>query len=160
MNGFFTLKLNQGLYRLMNLNTNGEGGDFVVSFDARVLKNTTVNVNFCDIGAEENHGDIALTTTFQHYVLHFKNIQSDYLNKDLYNGFIDFEPKTLDETNQLYVANFMLERGTIPSEKFSISEADRNNYGNDNSFKDWEKAPTVQIVNETINGKSVQQRCT
>ena len=156
MNGFFTLKLNQRLYRLQNLGTNNEGGDFVVSFDARVLKDTTVNVNFCDIGAEENHGDIALTKAFQHYVLHFKNIQSHYLNKALYNGFIDFEPKTPDETNQLYVANFMLERGTIPSEKFSISEADRNNYGNDNSFKDWEKAPTVQIVNETINGKSVQ----
>lgn len=156
MNGFFTLKLNQGLYRLQNLGTNGEGGDFVVSFDARVLKNTTVNVNFCDIGAEENNGDIALTTAFQHYVLHFKNIQSDYLNKALYNGFIDFEPKTPDETNQLYVANFMLERGTIPSEKFSISEADRNNYGNDNSFKDWEKDPRVQIVNDTINGKSVK----
>lgn len=156
MNGFFTLKLNQRIYRLQNLGTNNEGGDFVVSFDARVLKNTTVNVNFCDIGAEENNGDIALTTAFQHYVLHFKNIQSDYLNKALYNGFIDFEPKTPDETNQLYVANFMLERGTIPSEKFSISEADRNNYGNDNSFKDWEKDPRVQIVNETINGKSVQ----
>ena len=156
MNGFFTIKLNQRIYRLQNLGTNGEGGDFVVSFDARVLKNTTVNVNFCDIGAEENHGDIALTTTFQHYVLHFKNIHTDYLNQALYNGFIDFEPKTPDETNQLYVANFMLERGTIPSENFSISEADRNNYGNDNSFKDWEKAPTVQIVNETINGKSVQ----
>ena len=155
MNGFFTLKLNQGLYRLQNLGTNNEGGDFVVSFDARVLKNTTVNVNFCDIGAEENNGDIALTTAFQHYVLHFKNIQSDYLNKALYNGFIDFEPKTPDETNQLYVANFMLERGTIPSEKFSISEADRNNYGKE-SFTDWEKAPTVQIVNETINGNSVQ----
>lgn len=155
MNGFFTLKLNQGIYRLQNLGTNNEGGDFVVSFDARVLKNTTVNVNFCDIGAEENNGDIALTTAFQHYVLHFKNIQSDYLNKALYNGFIDFEPKTPDETNQLYVANFMLERGTIPSEKFSISEADRNNYGKE-SFTDWEKAPTVQIVNETINGNSVQ----
>ena len=156
MNGFFTLKLNQRIYRLQNLGTNNEGGDFVVSFDARVLKNTTVNVNFCDMRAEENNGDIALTTAFQHYVLHFKNIQSDYLNKALYNGFIDFEPKILDENNQLYVANFMLERGTIPSENFSISEADRNNYGNDNSFKDWEKAPTVQIVNETINGKSVQ----
>lgn len=155
MNGFFTLKLNQRIYRLSNLGTNNEGGDFVVSFDARVLKNTTVNVNFCDIGAEENNGDIALTTAFQHYVLHFKNIQSDYLNKALYNGFIDFEPKTPDETNQLYVANFMLERGTIPSEKFSISEADRNNYGKE-SFTDWEKAPTVQIVNETINGKSVK----
>ena len=155
MNGFFTLKLNQRIYRLQNLGTNNEGGDFVVSFDARVLKNTTVNVNFCNIGAEENHGDIALTTAFQHYVLHFKNIQSEYLNKALYNGFIDFEPKTPDETNQLYVANFMLERGTIPSEKFSISEADRNNYGKE-SFTDWEKYPTVQIVNETINGNSVQ----
>lgn len=155
MNGFFTLKLNQGLYRLRNLGTNNEGGDFVVSFDARVLKDTTINVNFCDIGAEENHGDIALTTTFQHYVLHFKNVHTDFLNKALYNGFIDFEPKTLDETNQLYVANFMLERGTIPSEKFSISEADRNNYGKE-SFTDWEKDPRVQIVNETINGNSVQ----
>lgn len=155
MNGFFTLKLNQRIYRLQNLGTNNEGGDFVVSFDARVLKNTTVNVNFCDIGAEENNGDISLTKAFQHYVLHFKNIQSDYLNKALYNGFIDFEPKTLDETNQLYVANFMLERGTIPSEKISISEADRNNYGKE-SFTDWEKAPTVQIVDETINGKNVK----
>ena len=74
------LKLNQRIYRLQNLGTNNEGGDFVVSFDARVLKNTTINVNFCDIGAEENNGDIALTTAFQHYVLHFKNIQSVYHN--------------------------------------------------------------------------------
>lgn len=156
MNGFFTLKLNQGLYRLQNLGTNNEGGDFVVSFDARVLKNTTVNVNFCDIGAEENNGDIALTTIFQHYVLHFKNIQSDYLNKALYNGFIDFEPKTLDETNQLYVANFMLERGNVPSATFCLSDADKNNFGNKESFTNWETYPTVQTVNETINGKSVQ----
>lgn len=156
INGFFTLKLNQGLYRLQNLGTNNEGGDFVVSFDARVLKNTTVNVNFCDIGAEENHGDIALTTAFQHYVLHFKNIQSDYLDKALYNGFIDFEPKTLDETNQLYVANFMLERGNVPSETFCLSDADKNNFGNKESFTNWGTYPTVQIVNETINGKSVQ----
>lgn len=156
MNGFFTYKLNQRFYRLQNFGTNGEGGDFVVSFDARVLKNTTVNVNFCDIGAEENHGDIALTTAFQHYVLHFKNIQSDYLDKALYNGFIDFEPKTLDETNQLYVANFMLERGNVPSETFCLSDADKNNFGNKESFSNWETYPTVQTVNETINGKSVQ----
>ena len=155
MNGFFTLKLNQGFYRLQNLGTNGEGGDFVVSFDARVLKNTTVNLNFCDIGAEENNGDIALTTAFKHYVLHFKNIQSDYLDKALYNGFIDFEPKTTDETNQLYVANFMLERGTIPSSNFTLSDADRNNYGKE-SFTAWEKDQRVQIVNETINGKTVK----
>lgn len=156
MNGFFTVKLNQGLYRLQKLGTNGEGGDFVVSFDARTLKNTAVNVNFCDVKAEENNGDIALTTAFQHYVLHFKNIHTDFLNKALYNGFIDFEPKTTDENNQLYVANFMVERGTIPSEKFSISEADKNNYGNDQTFNSWETYPTVTTVNETINGKSVQ----
>ena len=156
MNGFYTYKLNQGFYRLKNLNTNGEGGDFVVSFDARVLKNTTVNVNFCDIGAEENNGDIALTTAFQHYVLHFKNIQSDYLDKALYNGFIDFEPKTQDETNQLYVANFMLERGTIPSSNFTLSDADRNNYGNKESFSNWETYSTVTTVYETINGKSTK----
>lgn len=156
MNGFFTYKLNQRFYRLQNLGTNGEGGDFVVSFDARVLKNTTVNVNFCDIGAEENNGDIALTTAFQHYVLHFKNIQSDYLDKALYNGFIDFEPKTLDETNQLYVANFMLERGNVPSETFCLSDADKNNFGNKESFTNWETYPTVQTVNETINGKTVK----
>lgn len=156
MNGFFTLKLNQGLYRLQNLGTNGEGGDFVVSFDARVLKDTTVNVNFCDIGAEENHGDIALTTAFQHYVLHFKNIHTDYLDKVLYNGFIDFEPITTDETNQLYVANFMLERGNVPSETFCLSDADKNNFGNKESFSNWETYPTVTVVDETINGKSVQ----
>lgn len=156
MNGFYTAKLNQEIYRLQNLGTNGEGGDFVVSFDARVLKNTTVNVNFCDIGAEENNGDIALTTTFQHYVLHFKNIHTDYLDKALYNGFIDFEPKTQDETNQLYVANFMLERGTIPSSNFTLSDADRNNYGNKESFNAWGKYPTVTTVDETINGRYVK----
>ena len=156
MNGFFTYKLNQRFYRLQNFGTNGEGGDFVVSFDARTLKNTTVNVNFCDVGAEENNGDIALTTTFQHYVLHFKNIQSDYLDRALYNGFIDFEPKTLDETNQLYVANFMLERGNVPSETFCLSDADKNNFGNKESFSNWETYPTVQTVNETINGKNTK----
>lgn len=156
MNGFFTYKLNQRFYRLHHLGTNGEGGDFVVSFDARVLKDTTINVNFCDIGAEENNGDIALTTTFQHYVLHFKNIHTDYLDKALYNGFIDFEPITKDETNQLYVANFMLERGNVPSETICLSDADKNNFGNKESFTNWETYPTVQTVNETINGKSTK----
>lgn len=156
MNGFFTTKLNQGIYRLKNLNTNGEGGDFVVSFDARVLKDTTVNVNFCDVNAEENNGDITLTTAFQHYILHFKNVQSDFLNIEPYNGFIDFEPKTQDETNQLYVANFMLERGNVPSSNFTLSDADRNNYGNNESFNAWEAYPTVTTVDETINGRYVK----
>lgn len=156
MNGFFTNKLNQGIYRLQNFGTNGEGGDFVVSFDARVLKNTTVNVNFCDVNAEENNGDIELTTAFQHYILHFNNVQSDFLNIDPYNGFIDFEPKTQDETNQLYVANFMLERGNVPSNNFSLSDADRNNYGNKESFNTWETYQPVTVVDESINERYVK----
>lgn len=160
MNGFFTLGLNQRFYRVMNLGCNGVTGDYVVSFDAMVWKGsangTVVNVNFCDEWAIENNSDITLTTEFKHYVLHFKNIQSAYLRKDLYDGFIDFEPKVLDEENQLYVANFMLERGTIPSSNFSLSEADRNNFKSNNVFTDFKAISTATIVDETINGKAVK----
>lgn len=160
MNGFFTLGLNQRFYRVMNLGCNGVTGDYVVSFDAMVWKGsangTVVNVNFCDEWAIENNSDITLTTEFKHYVLHFKNIQSPYLRKDLYDGFIDFEPKVLDETNQLYVANFMLERGTIPSANFSLSDADKNNFKSNNVFTAFDKASTATIVDDTINGKAVK----
>lgn len=160
MNGFFTLGLNQSIFRVMNLGTNGVTGDYVVSFDARVLNDdgtgTVVNVNFCDENPIENNGDITLYKWFKHYVLHFKNIQSTYLRKDLYDGFIDFEPKVLDENNQLYVANFMLERGTIPSANFTLSEADKNNFKSNNVFTAFDKASTATIVDETINGKAIK----
>lgn len=150
MNGFFTLGLNQRLYRVMYLECNGVTGDYVVSFDARVLNDdgtgTVVNVNFCDEKPIENNGDITLYNWFKHYVLHFKNVQATYLRKDLYDGFIDFEPKVQDANNQLYVANFMLERGTIPSANFSLSEADRNNFKSNNVFTSWYKAATVDII--------------
>lgn len=158
MNGFFTLGLNQGVFRVRNLGTNGVTGDYVVSFDAKVLNGTgtVVNVNFCDKKPIENNGDITLYNWFKHYVLHFKNIQSDFLKVDIWNGFIDFEPKVLDENNQLYVANFMLERGNIPSANFSLSEADKNNFKSNNVFTAFDKASTVQIVDETINGNAVK----
>ena len=150
MNGFFTLRLGQRFFRVMNLGCNGVTGDYVVSFDARVLNETTngtvVNVNFCDESAVENNGDITLHNWFKHYVLHFKNVQAIYLRKDLYDGFIDFEPKVQDETNQLYVANFMLERGTIPSSNFSLSEADKNNFKSNNVFTSWNKNTTTDII--------------
>lgn len=160
MNGFFTLGLNQGVYRVKNLGTNGVTGDYVVSFDARVLNDDgtgkVVNVNFCDKKPIENNGDITLYNWFKHYVLHFKNIQSDFLKVDIWNGFIDFEPKVLDENNQLYVANFTLERGTIPSANFSLSDADKNNFKSNNVFTAFDKASTATIVDETINGKAVK----
>lgn len=158
MNGFFTLGLNQGIFRVRNLGTNGVTGDYVVSFDARVLNGTgtVVNVNFCDKKPIENNGDITLYNWFKHYVLHFKNIQSDFLKVDIWNGFIDFEPKVLDENNQLYVANFMLERGTIPSANFSLSEADKNNFKSNNIFTAFEPASTVSLVDSEINGNSVK----
>lgn len=160
MNGFFTLGLNQRLYRVMYLECNGVTGDYVVSFDARVLNDdgtgTVVNVNFCDENPIENNGDIKVYNWFKHYVLHFKNVQATYLRKDLYDGFIDFEPKVQDANNQLYVANFMLERGTIPSANFTLSEADRNNFKSNNVFTAFDKASTATIVDETINGKAVK----
>lgn len=160
MNGFFTLGLNQSIFRVRNLGTNGVTGDYVVSFDARVLNDdgtgTVVNVNFCDNKPIENNGDITLYNWFKHYVLHFKNIQADYLKVDIWNGFIDFEPKVLDENNQLYVANFMLERGNIPSANFSLSEADKNNFKSNNVFTAFDKASTATIVDETINGNAVK----
>lgn len=160
MNGFFTLGLGKELFRVMNLGCNGVTGDYVVSFDAMVWKGspngTVVNVNFCDEKPIENNGDIRVTTAFQHYVLHFKNIQSSFLRKDLYDGFIDFKPHTQDETNQLYVANFMLERGTIPSANFTLSDADKNNFKSNNVFTAFDKASTVTIVDDTINGKAVK----
>lgn len=160
MNGFFTLGLNQPIFRVMNLGCNGVTGDYVVSFDARVLNDdgtgTVVNVNFCDKKPIENNGDITLYNWFKHYVLHFKNIPSDYLKVDVWNGFIDFEPKVSDANNQLYVANFMLERGTIPSSGFTLSEADKNNFKSNNVFTAFEAIPTATLVDSEINGKAVK----
>lgn len=160
MNGFFTLGLSQRFYRVMYLECNGVTGDYVVSFDARVLNDdgtgTVVNVNFCDDNPIENNGDITLYNWFKHYVLHFKNVQATYLRKDLYDGFIDFEPKVQDANNQLYVANFMLERGNIPSSNFSLSEADRNNFKSNNVFTAFDAIPTATLVDETINGNAVK----
>lgn len=157
MNGFFTLGLGQPLFRVMNLGCNGVTGDYVVSFDAMVWKGTAkLQADFCDQAPIENNGYITVTTEFQHYVLHFKNVQAIYLRNDLYNGFFDFQPDTPDETNQLYVANFMLERGTIPSSNFTLSDADRNNFKSNNVFTAFDKGSTVTIVDDTINGKAVK----
>nr|DAV01301.1 MAG TPA: hypothetical protein [Caudoviricetes sp.] len=160
MNGFFTLGLGQRFFRIMNLGCNGVTGDYVVSFDARVLNETTngtvINVNFCDEWAVENKSDITVHNYFKHYVLHYKNIQSDFLRKDLYDGFIDFEPKVSDANNQLYVANFMLERGTIPSSNFTLSDADKNNFKSNKVFTDFEPAPSVTLVDSEIDGKAVK----
>lgn len=157
MNGFFTLGLGEEFYRVANLGTNGVTGDYVVSFDARVLKGRkAIKVNFCSVLAEERKSVILLFSQFKHYVLHFKNVHSDYLNVDSYNGFINFTLTTPDANNQLYVANFMVERGTIPSNNFSLSEADKNNFKSNNVFTAFDKASTVQIVDETINGNAVK----
>lgn len=159
MNGFFTLGLGQPLFRVMNLGCNGVTGDYVVSFDARVLNDTAIlQADFCDQTPIENNGYITLTQAWKHYVLHFKNVQATYLRNDLYNGFFDFQPDTPDETNQLYVANFMLERGTIPSSNFTLSDADRNNFKSNNTFTDWTKASTVDIidVSDLFNGTTTK----
>ena len=159
MNGFFTLGLNQPFFRVMNLGCNGVTGDYVVSFDARALKEPTlIQTDFCDQAPIENNGYITVTKTFQHYVLHFKNVQAPFLRKDLYDGFFDFQPDTQDETNQLYVANFMLERGNIPSANFSLSEADRNNFKSNNVFTAWNKNTTTDIidVSDLHNGTNVK----
>lgn len=153
MNGFYTLNK----YRITNLGTNGVTGDYVVSFDARVLKDgTVINVNFSGSNAVENKGNITFTTEFKHYILHYKDVKSTFLEVYPYNGFISFDPIVHDKTNQLYVANFMLERGTIPSSNFSSSIADRNNYTSNKVFTDFEPAPTATLVDAEINGNKVK----
>lgn len=159
MNGFFTLGLNQTLFRVMYLGCNGVTGDYVVSFDAMALKEPTlIQCDFCDQAPIENNGYITVTKVFQHYVLHFKNVQATYLRKDLYDGFFDFQPDTPDETNQLYVANFMLERGNIPSSNFTLSDADKNNFKSNNVFTVWNKNTTTDIidVSDLHNGTTVK----
>ena len=159
MNGFFTLGLNQPLFRIMYLGCNGVTGDYVVSFDIRALKEPTlIQCDFCDQAPIENNGYITVTKAFQHYVLHFKNVQATFLRKDLYDGFFDFQPDTQDENNQLYVANFMLERGNIPSANFTLSDADKNNFKSNNVFTAWNKNTTTDIidVSDLHNGTTVK----
>lgn len=157
MNGFYTLNLDEYRYRITNLGTNGVTGDYVVSFDARVLKGgTVINVNFSGSNAVENKGNITFTTEFKHYILHYKDVKSTFLEVYPYNGFISFDPIVHDKTNQLYVANFMLERGTIPSSNFSSSIADRNNYTSNKVFTDFVPASTVTLVDAEINGNKVK----
>lgn len=123
---------NSNLGRIANLGLNGENGDYTITFDAYTNYDGGLKVNFnlCDVDAKE--GIQTLTTTIQHYELHYTLIDNEYIYPDKnygYNGFFDCE--RLSDDGIIYVSNLKIERGAL-STKFSIAPEDVENFNNGN----------------------------
>lgn len=123
---------NSNLGRIANLGLNGENGDYTITFDAYTNYDGGLKVNFnlCDVDAKE--GIQTLTTTIQHYELHYTLIDNEYIYPDKnsgYNGFFDCE--RLSDDGVIYVSNLKIERGAL-STKFSIAPEDVENFNNGN----------------------------
>ena len=125
---------NSNLARIANLGLNGENGDYTITFDAYTNYDGGLKVNFnlCDVDAKE--GIQTLTTTIQHYELHYTLIDNEYIypNKNYgYNGFFDCERVDANSNGIIYVSNLKIERGALGT-KFSIAPEDVENFNNGN----------------------------
>ena len=129
------------LCRISNLGFDGVGGDFAVSCQMRMRSNSaTVNVNLCDVGAENSASSFTLGTSWTEKTFVFKNVQQ-YIGgtsetSTSYNGFIDFEGSGINSTNRIYVKNLMITRGNVPS-NFNVSSKDMVNNDADSVVTSW-----------------------
>lgn len=128
---------NSKLGRIKNLGLNGENGDYTITFDAYTNYDGEFKVNFnlCDVDAKE--GVQTLTTTIQHYELHY-TLEDNVDN----NGFLDCE--RLSDDGIIFVSNLKIEKGAL-STKFSIAPEDAENFNNGNLV-----SPTEWIFNNMI----------
>lgn len=125
---------NSKLGRIKNLGLNGENGDYTITFNAYTNYGGELKVNFnlCDVDAKE--GIQTLTTTIQHYELHYTLEDNEYIYSDKnygYNGFFDCERVDEKANGIIYVSNLKIEKGAL-STKFSIAPEDVENFNNGN----------------------------
>ena len=139
--------------RIYNLGFDGEGGDFVVSFeirskDADASTSVTLSSKVADSG-----GQFTATTTWTKKVLKYSNVTTYIggVNDRTYNGFLYIiNNGSNPTTNYLYIRNLQIERGTTPSQ-FGICGEDAQNYGNV-AITDW----TLSNVSTTKNGYTIK----
>jgi len=91
--------------RISKLGFNGIGGDFTVSCYLKADRNINVDVNLCDIQAENSN--TSLTTSYVKHVFVFKNV-FQYTGTP-YFGFLDIECQ--DSSAKVYVKDIKIERG-------------------------------------------------
>lgn len=149
---------NSSLGRIKNLGLNGENGDYAITFDAYTNYDGEFKVNFnlCDVNAKE--GIQMLTTTIQHYELHYTLIDNEYIYPDKnsgYNGFFDCERVDANTNGIIYVSNLKIEKGAL-STKFSIAPEDVENFNNGNLVSPTEWALNkLTKTDEKVEGYDV-----
>ena len=149
---------NSKLGRIKNLGLNGENGDYTITFNAYTNYGGELKVNFnlCDVDAKE--GIQTLTTTIQHYELHYTLEDNEYIYSDKnygYNGFFDCERVDEKANGIIYVSNLKVEKGAL-STKFSIAPEDVENFNNGNlvSPTEW-TFNSLAKTDEKIKGYDV-----
>lgn len=143
--------------RVRNLGFNGNGGDFVVSFDIYSWgKNTNgIYFNMCDVAPTEGNSIDVGESQWKHIDLHF-NIPdtNNYIGKDTYNGFFDVE----NHNKNMAIRNFQVIRGNTLAE-FSYSQDDLDDVANDDlgillSINNESTAITAVTTSETIDNET------
>lgn len=125
--------------RISNLGTNGVGGCFTVSFQAKITSGTgSLNCNFCDVLPTVGEGTllnnsqyVAVNTGWQSVELHFDltDISAStqaLLETNSFNGFFDIEDYDGTITNasaNIYVRRLKIERGDTAT---AFCEADED----------------------------------
>ena len=119
------------LGRISNLGFDGATGTFVVAGQIKMKSSAaTININLCDVTAENNGGNVSATTSWQDFMFVYNNVSS-YNTPDNYNGFLDVENLTnsVKTTNYCFIKNLRIYKGNVDG-GFTISESDAANYGN------------------------------
>lgn len=149
----YGVECTSSLSRISNLGFEGIGGDFCVTCSMK-MRNTAagINVNLCDVN-DADQQTVNVTTTWQRFTFHFKNI-TNYIDPiNSFNGFIDFEGSSITSTNRLYVKDLMITRGNVPSE-FNVSWKDLEN-ANTDPILQWQYDTRIQPTNTSYKGYNV-----
>ena len=155
------------LNRISHIGTNGVGGKFVVTFEAKMQSYAaTINVDICDVNPfsdgetyfenpnnQEKSFRVTLEWTKKTLFFDIPN-SNTRLQPTSYDGFLDFFGNTITSSNRLYVRNIMISRGDCRPTGFNISPKDveANIAGDILSF---EKHNNVVIQSEKYKGYPV-----
>lgn len=125
------------LNRISHIGTNGAGGKFVVTFEARMQSYAaTINVDICDVNPfsdgetyfvnpNNQEKSFRVTLEWAKKTLFFDIPNSNsYIQPTSYDGFLDFFGNTITSSNRLYVRNIMISRGDCRPTGFNISPKD------------------------------------